>query len=72
MATQTGMTLKQFAMAKFWKTLETYKLALESGDTRAIVLTSLAIHQAKGGVPKRLWPLVNKTYRESYRKGVTQ
>ncbi len=64
---QTGMTNKQFAMARFWRSLAAYKTALESGDTRAIVLTSLAIHAAKGDVPKRLWPLVNKTYRESYR-----
>lgn len=68
----TGMTMKQHHVAQFWKTLEAYKLALESGDTRAIIVTSLAIHQAKGNVPKRLWPLVNKTYRESYCKGVVR
>jgi hypothetical protein len=64
----TGVTIKQFHNAQFWQALEAYKLALESGNTRAIVLTSLAIHQAKGNVSKRLWPLVNKTYRESYRR----
>lgn len=64
---QTGMTLRQFAVTHFYKTLAQYKAALESGDTRAIVLTSLKIHAAKSNVPKRLWPLVNRTYRESYR-----
>lgn len=64
----TGMTIKQFNIAQFLQTLEAYKQALQSGDAHAIVLTSLAIHQAKGYVPKRLWPLVSRTYRENYRK----
>ena len=63
----TGMTNKQFAQARFWRALDNYKAALESGDSHAIVLTSLAIHAAKGGVSKRWWPLVNRAYRENYK-----
>ena len=63
----TGMTNKQFALARFWRALEAYKVALQSGDSHAIVATSLAIHAAKGGVPKRLWPLVGRAFRETSR-----
>lgn len=60
MDTGKGMTLKQFAIANFFKTLEAYREA-----------TSAQIHAAKGNVPKRFWPLVNHVMREETGDHVT-
>jgi len=59
-----GMTLKQYAHFRFFKLLDEYRdakkrLATPEGKADFIRL-SIQIHIAKGNVPKRLWPLVNK------------
>jgi hypothetical protein len=58
-----GMTLKQMARKEFWDALAAYKTALQTKVN--IVGTSVRIHAAKAGVPKRLWPLVNKTFKST-------
>lgn len=63
----TGMTVKQHFEATFFAALDEYKTALAEGDSKAIVLASLKIHAAKSHVHKRLWPLVNKTFKETKR-----
>jgi hypothetical protein len=60
-----GMTLKQYARFRFFRLLDLYRVVKKSGlktdeDKQAFLLLSLQIHQAKGQVPKYLWPLVNK------------
>lgn len=60
-----GMTLKQIASAHFFQCLEAYKAALKSRDSHLIIATSLAIHAAKAGAPKRYWPLVGRAMREA-------
>ncbi len=62
-AMKTGATLKQFAKDQFFRALEDYKTALETGQN--IVVTSLRIHFAKGLVPKSFHPLVGKCFRET-------
>lgn len=59
---KTGMTLKQMAAAEFWNALEAYRQALRTKTN--IVGASLRVHQAKGGVPKRFHPYVNRVFRE--------
>lgn len=66
-------TLKQFAYERFFSLLDEYKVALRDFDDspekkNALIRVSLQIHQAKAGVPKRYWSLVNKAYRESNKK----
>ncbi len=58
-----GMTLKQAARREFYDALEAYKLALQSKDSEAIVRTSIRVHAAKAGVPKRAWRLVSATFK---------
>lgn len=64
-----GMTLKQWGKSTFLKRLEEYKtaLAIRPIDSRAIVSTSLLIHQALGlaGVPKSYKRYVTRAYKES-------
>lgn len=61
-----GMTLKQFARRRFFEALENYRcarnglLAGAPGAQEAFIRASVQVHASKGGVPKRLWPLVNK------------
>jgi hypothetical protein len=62
-----GVTSKQFLIERFFKILETYKNALESGTKEDIIRTSLMIYSAKGGVPKQYHKLVNKTFKETKR-----
>ena len=58
-----GMTLKQFARARFWAALDEYKLARESKESERFVRASVALHYAKLQVPRRMWPLVNQAWR---------
>lgn len=53
---------------RFFIVLDAYKKALATGTKEEIIRTSLAIHVAKAGVPRRLWGLVNKAYNETKRK----
>jgi len=64
----TGITLKQLARQEFFAALEAYKNALASGNSAEILVTSIQVHSAKGGVPKKLWPLVGQTFRENTRR----
>lgn len=63
----SGMTLKQFALTRFYSLLEQYREAARdhtlSGRQRFVAL-SVQVHAAKGAVPKRYWPLVGRAYRE--------
>lgn len=62
------MTVRQYFEAAFFTALDQYRTALAEGNSKAIVLTSLKVHAAKGNVHKRLWPLVNKAFKEAKRK----
>jgi len=59
-----GMTLKQYARFRFFKLLEAYREAKRNIGTpegkQAFIVLSVQLHIAKGSVPKRLWPLINK------------
>lgn len=60
----SGMTLKQYARWNFFDLLNKYREARKHLDTKEgrldFIALSIQIHAAKAGVPKRLWPLVNK------------
>lgn len=56
-------TLEQFSRERFFRALDGYRVALRSRDPAAIVATSIEIHAAKSGVPKRLHPLVGRAFR---------
>ena len=60
----TGMTIKEWWKHRFFKLIDEYREAKKNLDTpegkQAFVALSLAIHVAKGHVPKRLWSMVNK------------
>ncbi len=45
--TQTGMTLKQFAAARFRDALAEYAEALRSKDTQRVMLASIAVYCAR-------------------------
>jgi hypothetical protein len=60
-----GMTLKQYDRHRFFALLDQYREIKTTGlqtpeQQHAFVLLSVQLHAAKGRVPKRLWPLVNK------------
>ena len=57
----TGMTIKQMARAEFFAALDAYREALRTKHN--LVAASLRVQVAKAGVPKRLWPAVNKAFR---------
>jgi hypothetical protein len=61
---------------RFYAALTLYRMALESGNSRDIVIASLRVHAAKAGVPKSYWPQVNRAFKETYRtrplKGATK
>jgi len=56
-----GMTLKQMRRAHYYRLLDIY--AATKGEGPEFIAASVALHAAKGGVPKRLWPLANKAFR---------
>lgn len=62
-----GMTLKQWYKTQFYAALEEYKDALKSGPSKRLITASVRIHAAKGYVPKRLWSLVTRAYKEGMR-----
>jgi hypothetical protein len=60
-----GMTLKQMGRHRFLLLLAQYRKLRDGGlqtpeEQHAFVLVSVQLHAAKGLVPKRWWPLVNK------------
>ena len=59
-----GMTLKQYNLHRFLDLCEAYRQAKSQLHTdegrRQFIVLSVQIHAAKAGVPKRLWPLVNR------------
>ena len=55
-----GMTLKQMARRRFFELIDALREAKEQKDTRAFIVLSVQLHQAKADVPKRLWPLANR------------
>lgn len=61
------MTLKQFARAAFYRSLNEYRQALESGQ--GIVTASLKVHAASGadGVTVAMRRMVGRTFRETRR-----
>lgn len=62
----TGSTIRQINRLLFWQALDAYKAALASGNSTAIIGTSLTIHQAKGydGVPKSWSKYVSQAFRK--------
>lgn len=56
-------TTSQIARDLFFGSLDSYRAALRSGNAAAIVASSVAVHAAKGGVPKRLHVLVGRAFR---------
>lgn len=61
----TGATLKQVAWQEFCLALDAYREALASKNGRRIILASLRVHSASGGVPKRYRSAVGRVFRES-------
>lgn len=62
--THSGMTLKQYDKWRFLQLVNLYRTTKQHVDTpegrEAFILLSIQIHIAKGRVPKRYWPLINK------------
>jgi hypothetical protein len=54
-----GMTLKQFAIHRFFKLIDEYRVARKALNTpegkKAFIVVSLALHAQKGQVPKSYW-----------------
>lgn len=61
-----GMTIKQINRSRFYALLEAYKqVDIHTPDGKIdFIRLSVALHAAKGGVPKRMWPLINEAFRE--------
>jgi hypothetical protein len=63
-----GMTIKQLNRKRFYDLLDAYREAkkdISTPDKKAtFIRLSVALHQAKAGVPKSLWPLVTRAYSE--------
>jgi hypothetical protein len=57
------MRANSYAKSYFMSCLKAYREALESGESRRIVVASLAIHAASGNVPRSYRRLVNQTFR---------
>jgi hypothetical protein len=59
-----SMTLKQYAKFNFLRLVAAYLEAKKHIGTpegnAAFIALSLQVHAAKGNVPKRMWPMVNK------------
>lgn len=62
-----GMTLKQYARARFLRLCHEYADARQDLSTPQarlrFVALSVALHAAKADVPKSWWPMVNRIYR---------
>jgi len=56
-----GETLKQYARSEFFRAMDEYKIALNSGQN--IVAASVRVHATKAGVPKSFWPMVNRIFK---------
>ena len=56
-----GMTLKQFAALRFHEALESYREALRTGDSKAIVAASLAVYVARRSNADRA--AINRVFR---------
>jgi len=60
-------TIPQYHRLRFLRLVDEYARASKTLDTtegrRAFVLLSVQVHIAKGDVPKRMWPLVNRALR---------
>ena len=65
----TGMTVKEFALKHFYDLLEEYRTCDPFQDTTRFVALSVALHAAKGSVPKALWPMVNRARYAAHRNG---
>lgn len=59
-----GMTIKQYDRSRFFEILEKYREAKRQIHTQQgksdFIALSVQLHIAKGRVPKRLWPLINR------------
>jgi hypothetical protein len=58
------MTIKQYHKYRFWRLVDLYREAKKNIATpegkEAFILLSVQLHIAKGRVPKRYWPFINK------------
>lgn len=52
-----GLTLKQMARVRFIDACRELREASANKDKARFVQASLAVHAAKGAVPRGLWPL---------------
>ena len=50
-----GMTMKQWRKARFWELVKAYQECDPVKAPRDFILLSVALHAAKGGVPKSMW-----------------
>lgn len=59
---QPGMTLKQFAAARFNRSLQDYREALQSKDTARILAASIVVYCARRNNKDRT--AINRVWRE--------
>lgn len=53
------MTLKKWPRFEFRNACAEWQAALAAGENERIIKAALRLHIAKGGVPKRIWPMAN-------------